>query len=201
MAQRGRKLFLTSAVNRKLAAILVCCLGQCALHGGQQAASEDLRIVIVDGDGFVNNIKRRTAREPVVEVRDRNDKPVAGAVVLFLLPGSGPGGTFPGGGSMLSVVTGANGRAAATGFTPNSVAGPYEIQVRATYQGRTATSVVRQRNVQTTGVKFWKSWGLVAVVAAAAVVGVVVATQRGGNGNGTGRQAGVSIGTPTVGPR
>ncbi len=180
-----------------MAAILVCCLGGSALHGGQQAASDDLRIVIVDGDGFVNNIKKRTAREPVVEVRDRNDKPVAGAVVLFLLPGSGPGGAFPGGSSMLSVVTGANGRAAATGFTPNSVPGSFEIQIRATHQGRTVTTVVRQKNVQTASVKFWKSWGLVAVAAAAATVVAVVVTQRGGNG----KQAGVSIGTPTVGSR
>src|SRR5690349_15440587 len=53
----------------------------------------DLKIVVVRGEGFSNNLKKRVAREPIVEVRDRNNKPVAGATVTFALPGAGPGGT------------------------------------------------------------------------------------------------------------
>ena len=42
-----------------------------------------LRIVILEGEDVSNNIKERTAREPIVQVEDENHKPVAGAAVLF----------------------------------------------------------------------------------------------------------------------
>ena len=44
-----------------------------------------LNIVIVEGDGAINNIRQRTAREPIVQVEDQNHKPVAGAAVVFAL--------------------------------------------------------------------------------------------------------------------
>ena len=59
-----------------------------------QNAAPMLNIVIVEGDGAINNIKQRTAREPIVQVEDQNHKPVAGAAVIFALPGQGAGGTF-----------------------------------------------------------------------------------------------------------
>ena len=45
-----------------------------------------LNLVIVEGEGAINNVRQRTAREPIVQVEDENHKPVAGAVVVFLLP-------------------------------------------------------------------------------------------------------------------
>ncbi len=56
-----------------------------------------LNIVIIEGEGAINNIKQRTAREPVVQVEDENHKPVAGAAVIFALSDQGAGGTFAGG--------------------------------------------------------------------------------------------------------
>src|SRR5579863_5849082 len=56
-----------------------------------------LSIVILEGEGAINNIKQRTAREPIVRVEDENHKPVAGAAVVFTLPSQGAGGTFAGG--------------------------------------------------------------------------------------------------------
>jgi hypothetical protein len=44
--------------------------------------SGGLKIVVLKGEGAVNNIKARTATPPVVEVRDVEDKPVAGAEVV-----------------------------------------------------------------------------------------------------------------------
>jgi hypothetical protein len=70
-----------------------------------------LRIVVLDGEDGVNIIKKKTAVKPVVEVRDKNDLPVAGALVVFLLPRGGPGGAFAGGARELSVKTGIDGRA------------------------------------------------------------------------------------------
>ena len=49
-----------------------------------------LRIVVLEGEDSVNIIGQGTAVPTVVEVRDRNDLPVSGASVVFLL---GEGGT------------------------------------------------------------------------------------------------------------
>ena len=44
-----------------------------------RAAATPPRIEVVEGDGAINNIRQRTAREPIVQVEDENHKPVAGA--------------------------------------------------------------------------------------------------------------------------
>jgi len=46
-----------------------------------------LRIVVIAGEDAVNVIQQKTAVAPMVEVRDRNDQPVAGAVVRFAIDG------------------------------------------------------------------------------------------------------------------
>src|SRR5215469_13215110 len=80
---------------------------------GAQEAPPKLNIVIVEGDGAINNIRQRTAREPIVEVQDENHKPVAGAAVVFALSDQGASGTFAGGAHTLTVVTDNQGRAIA----------------------------------------------------------------------------------------
>src|SRR5271154_4044613 len=100
-----------------------------------QNAAPALNIVIVEGDGAINNIRQRTAREPIVQVTDENHKPVAGAAVLFLLPEHGAGGTFADGSHSLSVVTDSAGRAKAHGIHLNNTQGQFQIQVTATYNG------------------------------------------------------------------
>ncbi len=107
--------------------------------------SSELKIVIIEGEGGVNNIKKGTATMPVVEVRDRNDKPVAGAVVVFMLPGSGPSGTFANGSKLFTAVTDSNGRVAAT-LRPNNVPGQFKIDVSASHQGKTAKATINQTN-------------------------------------------------------
>src|SRR3954466_4757690 len=97
-----------------------------------QQAPLQLQILVIGGEGSINNVKQRTAREPVVEVRDRNNRPVAGALVLFESPGNGPSGTFIGDARTLRVTTDAQGRAAGQGFRPNNVQGNFELQVTAT---------------------------------------------------------------------
>ena len=49
------------------------------------AQDGDLRIVVIEGEDSVNIIAQGTAVPTLVEVRDRNDLPVSGASVLFLL--------------------------------------------------------------------------------------------------------------------
>jgi len=105
-----------------------------------------LNIVVVEGEGAINNIRQRTVREPIVEVQDENHRPVAGALVLFALPRSGPGGSFANGATTLSVTTDQQGRAAARGFEPNRQTGQYQITVTASYAGVTATAAITQVN-------------------------------------------------------
>ena len=55
-----------------------------------------VKIVVLQGEGAQNNTRSRVGVNPVVEVRDESDKPVAGAEVVFQLPAAGPGGVFNG---------------------------------------------------------------------------------------------------------
>src|SRR5439155_20668973 len=61
----------------------------------QRLPNQDgLTIKVLEGEDGVNIIQKNTAVKPVVEVRDRNNLPVAGATVVFILPDSGPSATF-----------------------------------------------------------------------------------------------------------
>jgi hypothetical protein len=111
-----------------------------------QSVGPRLNLLVLEGEGAINNIKQRTAREPVVEVQDENHRPVAGALVLFALPRGGASGSFANGATTLRVTTDAQGRAAARGLKPNNVAGQVEIVVSASFAGLTASIVVHQIN-------------------------------------------------------
>jgi hypothetical protein len=184
--------------------------GFLALPAAFAQAPHALNLVIVEGDGAINNIRQRTAREPIVQVQDENHKPVAAAVVLFTIRSgpTGAGGTFAGV-STLAVITGLDGEAVAKGLAPNGVKGSYTISVQATAGAVTTTAVITQTNVlgpastssssnSTTtstahvgghvlGAHFWIIAGSIA--AAAGGVAAVVLTQHNGAtitaGNGT----------------
>jgi hypothetical protein len=172
-----------------------------------------LNIVIVEGDGAINNIRQRTAREPIVQVEDENHKPVAGAAVVFAIPSQGAGGTFAGGAHTLSVVTDSQGRAVARGFHPNTVQGQYQIHVTASNAGQTANANINMSNALivgagTTAAAAGISGKLIAVIvvvaAAAAAGGAYAATHSGGGGSNSSSAAAAAItitpGTGTVGP-
>lgn len=105
-----------------------------------------LKIVVIQGEDAVNVVQQKTAVAPIIEVRDRNDLPVAGATVVFTVNGSG-GATFTGA-QTFSVVTNAAGQATAAGLTPTA-AGVINISATATFQGQTATFAISQSNVLT----------------------------------------------------
>lgn len=162
-----------------------------------------------------NNLKKGRATKAVVEVRDRNNKPVAGLALLFLLPGSGPSGTFTGAAQSLSVTTNAAGQAVAT-YTPNQVAGIFNITVNAQVNGATvATTTITQANIAAAaaaaGGMSGTTIGIIAGVAAAAAVGIGVGLAGGGKspspstpGVVTPTAPSIRIiggGTPVFGPR
>lgn len=148
-----------------------------------------LKIVVIEGEGAVNNVRTRSATAPVVEVRDENDKPVAGAEVVFQLPAAGPGGVFHGWMRTQTVRTDEKGRAAASGYAPNDQAGRFNIKVTATHRNKTGSAVISQTNVYRGGGTapgiaggrsgWWKI--VVGLGTAGAVIGAVAATR----GNGT----------------
>jgi hypothetical protein len=173
---------------------------------------EMLNLIVVEGEGAINNLRQRTARETIVQVEDENHKPVAGAVVVFTLPSQGAGGAFANGAQTLTVTTNAQGRAVAQGLRVNRVAGRWQMRVNASSGGRTGTVTVTQTNAvaaaagagaagAAAGISAKVIVIVVAVAGAAAAGGVVAATRGGGGGNtaSIGVPTTISAGTGTVG--
>ena len=131
----------------KAAAFVTCALLMAApaVRAAQDEA-DDLRIVVIEGEDSVNIIAQGTAVPTLVEVRDRNDLPVSGAAVMFLL-GEGGAATLNAGLQQVALTTNALGQAA---VTVNPVAsGLVELSVTATYSGQTATAAIVQTNFAT----------------------------------------------------
>jgi hypothetical protein len=162
------------------AAALLAVAGAGAAAAQQNAG---LRIAVISGEDAVNIIQQKTAVAPLVEVRDRNNQPVAGAIVTFSIEG-GKAATF-GGASTLTVATNAAGQAAVTSLTP-SAAGAFQIQVSAAFQGQVATATIAQTNVMT------------AAQAAAASAASSGGSASGGAGSGAGGAAGGGGGLSTT---
>ncbi len=173
----------------------------------QQTAAGGLNILIIEGDGAINNIKQRTARETIVQVEDENHKPVAGAVVVFTTPSQGPSGVFADGSHLFTTTTDNAGRASYRGLRLTNQGGKMDVRVNASHQGRTASITISQTNVWTAaaaaaGLSLAAKLLIVAGVAgAAAAAGAVVATRGGGSTAPAASPTTISIGAPgTVGP-
>lgn len=171
-----------------------------------------LRIRVLEGDGAINSIRFHRAKDPVVQVTDSSGEPIAGAIVTFLLPGTGPSGTFGESGLSLTVTTERDGRAAAHGLKPNRIEGPFRIRVAASAAGQNASAVLNQTNAEpVVQSKSGKKIAIIALIGAAAVGGAVAAAHGGKSSSttttdSTGTTASVPPGativpgTPTFGP-
>ena len=113
--------------------------------GRPGTAADALNVHIIEGQGAINNVRARTARAPVVELRDEQGDPVPGASVTFQTPATGPSAAF-GTEHLLVTQTGSDGRATGFGLTPNGVAGPFEIRVTASYRSQVANATIKQIN-------------------------------------------------------
>jgi hypothetical protein len=172
---------------------------------GQNPTS--LQIVIVEGDGAINNVKQRVNREPIVQVEDENHKPVAGAAIIFFLPNDGPGGVFANGTTSLTTTTNAQGQAVARGIRFNNQAGSMQIRVAASFAGQTASAIITQTNVVGASASGSSSGGtslttkiliIGAVVGAGIAAGTIVAN-RGGTSTTGPSTVTINPGTVTVG--
>lgn len=190
-------------------------IGTLIRPGWAQAPQGGLRLVIIEGDGAINNVRQRVNRDPIVQVEDENRRPIAGAAVVFFLPDQGPSGTFANGMRSLTVTTDAQGHATATGMRPNNQAGQLQIRVTASFQGQSATAIITQTNVAGGGAGGASAGGMstgakvlltLAIIGGAAAAGAVIATRSNNDSNGGGGPTTPSTptitltpGTPTVG--
>ncbi len=161
----------------------------CAVLSAQQP--QRLNLVVVGGQGAINNIKQRATRDTIIQVEDENHRPIAGAAVVFLLPNDGPGGEFSGGAKTVAMMTDNNGQAVMPRMDANQLTGEFQIRVNASYQGLQASTVITQSNAQGPPVGSsskaahegvsGKVIGILVGVAAAGAVGAAVALKGGGN--------------------
>ena len=174
------------------AAVTICICGVLLVpslaHGlgarqEQAVQPEGLRIVVIEGEDSVNIIGQGTAVPTVVEVRDRNDLPVSGASVVFLL-GEGGTATLNAGLSQVTLTTNALGQAA---VTVNPVAsGAVQLSVNATFQGQAAATTIVQTNAAS------------AAAAAGAGGGAAGGTGGAAGGAAAGGAAGAGLGTGAI---
>ncbi len=181
----------------------------------QSTEAPELKINVLEGEDGVNIIKTKTAVKPVVEVRDKNNLPVASAYITFFAPESGPHVTFANGRSTYSTLTDANGRATVHVMKPVGP-GRFMIKVMASFQGETATATIAQTNYSTLAAATAAGVGaaagagtpagagisglMIGLIAAGVAAGVVtaVALAKSGGGKPTGTIG--APGTPTIGP-
>lgn len=170
----------------------------------QSEPDPSLQVVVIEGEGAINNIRDHTARAPVIRVLDDRERPVAGATVNFLLPELGSGGTFPEGRTHLTTTTGEDGRAVARGLRPNNVAGRFQIRVSASWQGRTGSALVNQVNVAPAPRGKSKNKLIIAALVAGGAVGAVFAAKGSSSSSNPGASSpgGTTItpGSPVFGP-
>jgi hypothetical protein len=161
-----------------------------------------LGVSVIEGNHSINSIPLGKSVTPVVEIRDTNEFPVEGAVVVFTMPEQGPGGIFAGNQKIFTTRSDSHGQASAP-FLVNAEAGRFEIRVSATAGNRKGGAVVVQTNAlggyigeEIPKKRWYKKWYIWAAVAAAgATTGIVLAT-RGDSSPGT---VTISVGSPTFG--
>jgi hypothetical protein len=196
---------------KKLLCQMVICVLICVPAGNLRAeaqtqVSKGLRIVVIEGEDAVNIVQQKTAVRPLVEVRDSNNLPVAGATVLFTLfrTGGNAAASFANGQSAVTVTTDAVGRAASSPLQAIGT-GAVRIDVQATYQGQVATTTINQTNFATPAdaAKAGRTPTQAAGAAAAgAAAGAVAAGGRAGGAAGRGAGvggAGAAGGAATAG--
>jgi hypothetical protein len=170
-----------------------------------------LNLIVVSGDGTINNVRQPSVKEPVIRVEDEGHKPVVGAAVVFTLPTEGATGTFSNGAKSLMVTTDGRGEAKAQGLKINRTNGKLPIHISASYRGLSARTIITQFNeggVEATTRSGGGGHGvligvLVAVGAAAAGGGAYFATRKSNKnstpvGPGGATPIGISPGTGSI---
>jgi hypothetical protein len=116
----------------------------------QQQQQEDqppFRIVVLEGEGSINNVKQPVNRGALVLVEDENKNPLGGVAVTFFLPSEGPSGFFPNGSRVLTVFTDEKGLAATRPIRFGDAVGLMRIRTTASLFSQTANALITETNV------------------------------------------------------
>jgi hypothetical protein len=140
--------FSTALASRLSLLLLVVAFS--ALPAPEANAADSLKVIVVDGDEAANIVAERIAAEPVIEVRDKDDRRVPGAVVRFVIRKTRDRlvASFGNGQTEVRTLTDFEGRAAVNAVTPVEP-GSFQIDVDVSYRGQTGKAVIRQTNFQT----------------------------------------------------
>ncbi|GIU75295.1 MAG: hypothetical protein KatS3mg004_2382 [Bryobacteraceae bacterium] len=159
---------------------------------------EELRIVIVEGDQAILNVRQRVAREAIIQVEDENRKPVAGALLTLTAPRDGASVVFSNGLNNITLTTDEMGRAVVRGMRPNSVQGRFTIRITAVKDGMKGSAEMQVSNAAGAAAGGGVSMKLIGILAAAGAAAAGVAVAARGDGNRTPAQ---TPGTPPVSGR
>jgi hypothetical protein len=165
-------------------------------------AASGLRVVVVEGEGAINNIRAHTAHDPIVEVHDDTDAVVPQATVTFQAPAAGASVAFSDGQKTFIAQTDNAGRAAAHGLHPNTVTGSYELLVTASFRSETASAVITQTNASPFEAKSSKKFWLVGLAAGAAAGGALAISHgsKSATASQTTSSGAIVPGSPSFGP-
>ena len=133
---------------RLFLSLFVCCA--VALAPLQARAADSLKVIVIDGDEAANIVAERLAAEPVIEVRDKDDRKVPGAVVRFVIRKTRDQllASFGNGQAEVRTLTDYSGRASVNAVSPVEP-GSFQIDVEVSYRGQTGKAVIRQTNFPT----------------------------------------------------
>jgi hypothetical protein len=165
-----------------------------------QPALVSISVATVEGDGAINSIRLRRAHEPVVRVVDSGGGPLSGATVTFLLPATGPSGSFLDGGLSLTTQTDNDGRAVGRGLRPNSIAGQFRIRVTALWHGSQGAATLAQTNAEPVIKSGHSKTIVIVVIIAGAVAGGAAVAARGGKSSPTDSATTTSLPTGSISP-
>jgi len=163
--------------------------------GAQSEAG--LTLEVVKGSG-VQNVISSLAAPITVRVATRSKRALSGATVIFTAPSSGASGNFLNGTNSVIVFTDHDGLAVAPQYRANSIAGTYQLQVRAAYMGDVATASIRQENIAAK--KSSRKMIMIPAIAGGPAAAAAAFAATGGSGGQpiSTSPASTSSGTPTI---
>ena len=170
----------------------------------QNAASQPrLHIEILKGDGGVNTLGSDTVVQPVVQVRDRNNQPLADVAVTFTAPNDGPSATFLNGSRSITLMTDSAGEAILLGMKPVNP-GQFQIAVSASVGSETVVTAISLTNearaqpaATATGAKKHglSKGAILAIVGAGAAAAIGIGIGMGGHGGSSSGSSNSSAGS------
>jgi hypothetical protein len=172
-----------------------------AISMSSVAQEEAIHVVVLEGDGAINNIRSSHTKDPVVRVEDASNRGVPGASVTFLVPSGGPGVLFGDAGNTLTLTTDDRGEVVARAVHPNRNAGSFQIHVTASKNGKRATALIAQTNVDPGSHTSSRKIAILALIGGAAAAGAAVALHGGKSSSAAPSTPGTVVvaGSPSLG--